>query len=254
MGTLFGVPSELSLRSSLRTRFGVPSELAAKGAAAAPGTLAALAATVALLLVGLDGCNSQIVDDTLPNDAGQEHWSAAEALATVTGIDGTWDITFTHHPWYSGGSLIVGDTIGTGILTLNEENMQQGPNCTYVESRDKIDLTLAPGMVTGVNTHLRQVEGIGCPVNLDPGTYVDQEALPGMDTGMRMSTGSSAFGLLGGVWHATSPYGACDVTFKDSVMSGTCTDGTTFMGTLSPNGTSLSGRSSDGFEFAAQRR
>jgi hypothetical protein len=219
------------------------------------GVLAMRAACVGLAVSLLVACSSQKNQDSSAGDGG--HSGREGGVPSVTGLDGTWDITFTNSHWYSGGSLYVNPTSAEANMVSVEESTPQGANCTYVVSRDVIDLSLSAMLIQGTTVHLQQLEGLGCPLKETPGTVVVRHPLPGMEAATRAQALPSQFGTLGGTWNVTTPLGGCRVTFSDAVMSGSCDDGTTFTATLNaPSGDTLSGTVTQGqnvVEFAAHR-
>lgn len=75
--------------------------------------------------------------------------------------------------------------------------------------------------------------------------------------GSRVSAAPSIFGDLGGVWKLEQPgVGSCTVEFAGNRMDAACAGHGNTKGTLhvEVNGSTLSGYTSAGFEFSAQRR
>jgi hypothetical protein len=207
---------------------------------------ATCAALTVAVLAHLVGCSSS-PSGANAGDAGEDAGDGGPPSAT--GLDGTWDIVFTGSTAYTRGTLYINPMSAQAKFSLTEESTAQGQDCTYVLSEDEIDLTLTSASVTGANAHLQQIEGLGCPLNQQPGTSIVRHDLPGQDMATRTSTLPSAFGKLGGAWTVMTPKGSCQVTFQDTTLSGTC-ESTTFTATL--NGRTLSGRAPEaGFEFAA---
>jgi len=136
-------------------------------------------ACVGLAAALFAGCSSQQNQGPGSGDGG--HSGKEAGVPSVTGLDGTWDITFTSSHWYSDGTLFISPTVAQATLRLPEESTPQGPNCTYIVSRDLVDLSLSPMTIQGTNVHLQQLEGLGCPLNETPGTVVVRHPLPGDD-------------------------------------------------------------------------
>jgi hypothetical protein len=183
-------------------------------------------------------------------DLGGDADGGAVDGASVTGLDGTWDITFSHYAYYTSGTLLVTGNTAEVKLTGVQQGSSLQTGCTYTTAEDDVQLAASPGLVQGVSTHLQQVDGAGCPGNSNPGV-LERYDPDGTYLASRSTTESSAFGSLGGGWAVGGPRTGCQVTLSGTALSATCSDGTSFDGTLA--GDDLSGQTNAGSEFAAHR-
>jgi hypothetical protein len=138
------------------------------------------------------------------------------------------------HATRTGMSMDVGDlpiSIGSDWVLTNGRN-----GCTA---------SLAPTSATGMCSFIS---------GLPAWARVFQN---GLTNGTRTSTRASIFGELGGTWSFTGNHGAqCDMVFEGSSAQATCTSPAWAMPSsvhIVFNGTTASGGTSAGVEFAAHR-
>jgi hypothetical protein len=146
-------------------------------------------------------------------------------------LDGAWDIAFTGGPYQTGKLTVAG---GTGILSLD------GDRCGGHEG---VSITLDSSGTSGAGS-----DDCGGQFNV-----------------AKSGAAISAFGGIGGSWTYGSSPATCVMTIAGSQFNGSCTRGEevddflvgSISGTLSTDGNSLSGQTSEddsNVQFAAARR